>query len=218
VTLNTAFCDVTFEQYPELAMPRLNLRATKGSSIDDAGMAEVLAFLDTVLARGEGFTILWDVRNAPVPSRKQINLALDWISINSELLDTRLQGIAVCLSSLVIRSVVQLVLSVCQPPQPNGVFSDEPQAFAFARDKCTELKQWVGRKKNKRRSHSLPQRESQRSSDNESERLAVDSERLAEARGSERHSAARGSGRHSSVGDATQRTSRAQPPASEPLL
>ena len=35
-------------------------------------------------------------------------------------------------------------------PQPNGVFADEPTAFTFARDRCTEVKQWVGAKKLKR--------------------------------------------------------------------
>ena len=39
------------------------------------------------------------------------------------------------------------MLHLTQPPQPNGCFADEPPAFAFARDQCTEVREWVGKKK-----------------------------------------------------------------------
>ena len=100
-------------------------------------------------ARGEPLTILWDVRNCSIPSRAQIKIALDWIGANSHLLDKHLQGIAVCLSSLIVRSILNFILSITKPPQPNGVFADEAEAFGFARDKCTEVREWVGRKKKK---------------------------------------------------------------------
>ena len=62
----------------------------------------------------------------------------------------QLQGVAIILSSIIVRSVVNLVLTLTQPPQPNGCFSDEAAAFAFARDKCTEVKVWTPARKLRR--------------------------------------------------------------------
>ena len=140
------FGQVTLEQYPELTVPRLNVRAVK-MPIEDAGIETLFGVLDDVLARGQPLTILWDVRHASIPSRKQIGVALDWIGANSHLLDKHLQGVAIVLSNMIIRSIVNFVLHLTQPPQPNGCFADEPPAFAFARDQCTEVREWVGKKK-----------------------------------------------------------------------
>ena len=142
------FGEVTLERYPELTVHRLHVRAVK-EPIEDGGINTLLTTLDEVLARGEPLTILWDVRNCSIPSRAQIKIALDWIGANSHLLDKHLQGIAVCLSSLIVRSILNFILSITKPPQPNGVFADEAEAFGFARDKCTEVREWVGRKKKK---------------------------------------------------------------------
>ena len=122
------------------------MRAVK-QPIDDAGIAKLLAAMDAVLARAEPMTILWDVRSCSLPSRKQLGIALEWIGENSHLLDQQLQGIAIIFSSLLVRSVTNFVLSVTSPPQPHGVFSEEPPAFAFARDQCTEIKVWVSKRK-----------------------------------------------------------------------
>ena len=147
--LDFGFGILTLEKYDELAMPRLNVKAVN-VPITDESMIGVLSGLDTILARGEPLTIMYDLRNAPLPSRKQINIGLDWIAANSHLLDKHLQGIAVIISSFIIRSIVNFVLHLTQPPQPNGCFADEPAAFNFAKEKCTEIKQWVGSKKLKR--------------------------------------------------------------------
>ncbi len=101
--------------------------------------------MDAVLARGEPITIAYDLRECSLPSRKQIGVALKWIGANSELLDRHLQGIAIVLSSIMVRSIVGFVLGLTQPPQPHGVFADETAAFEFARDRCTEVRQWKGR-------------------------------------------------------------------------
>ena len=147
--VDCGFAVLTLEEFPELAMPRLNVRAVRNVPIDDEGITRVFATVDAVLARGAPLTILWDVRGCSIPSRKQIGVALDWIGANSHLLDAQLQGIAICLQNLIVRSIVNMVLGLTQPPQPHGVFADEPPAFAFARDACTEVKQWIGSKKKK---------------------------------------------------------------------
>ena len=149
---------LTLEDYPELTMPRLNVRATK-AAIDDEGLALALRTMDEILARGAPLTVLWDLRGCAVPSRKQISIGLEWVGANSHLLDKHLQGIGIVLSGLILRSVVNFVLQITQPPQPHGCFSEEPPAFAFARDQCTEIKEWVGKKKRKQLEQQAQQAE-----------------------------------------------------------
>ena len=48
-------------------------------------------------------TIMYDLRKAGLPSRKQIRRGLQWIDTNAPRLDKHLQGIAVVLKSLVVR-------------------------------------------------------------------------------------------------------------------
>ena len=141
--VETPFATVTLEQFEELAVPRLLIKTRMGK-IDEVGIAQVLATLDMALARGHPLTIAYDLRTAPIPSRKQIGIALDWIGKNAPLLDVQLQGVAIVLSSPIVRSVVNFVLLLTQPPQPNGCFGDEAAAFAFARSKCSEIRVWVG--------------------------------------------------------------------------
>jgi hypothetical protein len=141
--VETPFATVTLEQFEELAVPRLLIKTRMGK-IDEEGIAQVLATLDMALARGHPLTIAYDLRTAPIPSRKQIGIALDWIGKNAPLLDVQLQGVAIVLSSPIVRSVVNFVLLLTQPPQPNGCFGDEAVAFAFARTKCSEIRVWVG--------------------------------------------------------------------------
>ena len=140
------FGELLLEDYPELAVPRLCLRSNK-KPMDDEGIVKLCAALDAAFALGRPMTILWDIRNVPIPSRKQLGIGLDWVGANAHLLDRHLQGIAIVLSSMLIRGVVNFVLHLTQPPQPNGCFADEQEAFAFARDRCTEVKAWKGSRK-----------------------------------------------------------------------
>ena len=144
--IDFGFGELAVEDHAELTVPRLCLRSNK-KPMDDDGIVKLCAALDAAFALERPMTILWDVRSVLIPSRKQVNIGLEWIGANSHLLDTYLQGIAIVLSSLVIRGIANFVLSVCQPPQPNGCFADDAEAFAFARDKCTEVRVWVGKGK-----------------------------------------------------------------------
>ena len=147
--VDVGFAVLRLEEYEELKCTRLYV-ATRKVPIDDEGIAILLAAFDTVLARGAPLTICYDLRTSSIPSRKHISVGLDWISANSHLLDRDLQGIAIIFSSMFVRGVVNLVLSITQPPQPNICCADELTAFAFARDKCTEIRERVGKSKLKR--------------------------------------------------------------------
>jgi len=154
--VDCGFSDVTLEQWPELAVPRLVFRA-RANPIEDAGIRTMLGTLDDVFARAQPITIMYDLRGASIPSKKQIKIALDWICQNSHLLDRHLQGIAIILSSFLVRGVVNVVLSLTKPPQPNAVCAKEEQAYDFARDQCTEIKEWVSAKKLKRQQSASAQ-------------------------------------------------------------
>ena len=55
-------------------------------------------------------------------------------SLLPPLADRYLQGIAIVLSSFLVRGVVSVVISLTKPPQPNAVCAKEEQAYDFARD------------------------------------------------------------------------------------
>ena len=84
--VDVGFAELTLEDYDELTVPRLHI-TTRREAIDDEGISLLLSTLDAIFARGEPLTVLYDLRLASLPSRRQINLALDWISENSHLLD-----------------------------------------------------------------------------------------------------------------------------------
>jgi len=154
--VDCGFSEVTLEQWPELTVPRLVIRA-RANPIEDADIRTMLGTLDDVFARAQPITIMYDLRGASIPSQKQIKIALDWICQNSHLLDRHLQGIAIILSSFLVRGVVSVVISLTKPPQPNAVCAKEEQAYDFARDQCTEIKEWVSAKKLKRQQSASAQ-------------------------------------------------------------
>ena len=63
-------------------------------AIDDDGITLALGTLDEIFARAEPMTIMYDLRNAIIPSRKHIGVALDWISQNSHLLGASEKDVA----------------------------------------------------------------------------------------------------------------------------
>ena len=148
--VDVGFATITLEACDDFAVPRLHVTAHHGSPITDEGVARTFETWDMILARAEPLTVLYDLRGASTPSRKQIGVGSDWIRNNSSLLDRYLQGIAIMLSSFFVRSVVSLILHVFPPPQPNVTCSDEGDAFAFARDKCTVIKEWVSEAKKRK--------------------------------------------------------------------
>ena len=130
------FGRVTFERHPELGLPRMSITFAR-KSIDTTGIAQMLGAIDAVLALAQPFSILFDARSCTLPSRSHTRLVSEWTRKNWTQLEQLVGGFAILLSSLVMRSTVNMLISVGRPTQPHGVFTKDRDAFAFARDKCT---------------------------------------------------------------------------------
>ena len=124
---------LSFEQPTGLPLPRLVVHVRK-RPIEDADVTAALGFIAAVLERREWFTILYDLRDSPVPSRAQLKLGLAWAGELTPQLDASLCGIGIVLTSRVVRSVVKFVLHVCKPPVPQCVCSQQDAALSFARE------------------------------------------------------------------------------------
>lgn len=141
-----SFGTLELERDPLLPLPRLIFRAS-GHRIDDAGISQLFASIEGYLGLNIPFTVLYDLRTCPMPSRKQISTAQAWGKVHKQKIDTLIQGIAIVISSAFARSTVNMILAMTKPAQPCSLVADEAAAFAFARDKCTEVRQWVNEKK-----------------------------------------------------------------------
>lgn len=141
LTLDFGFGQLIFEQLPELAMPRLVIRLVK-KPWDNAKTRTLLEGVSTVLSRATPFTLLFDVRTCCLPSRSQIGVAREWIRTHYDTIQEQLQGIAILLTSVMVRSTVNMLLSMAKPAQPNGVFAKEADALHFARDRCAVVRVW----------------------------------------------------------------------------
>ena len=133
---------LTLENVPDLNLPRLSIKMVK-KPMNTPSVQALLNAVDGAIAYGEPFTILFDVRSCSLPGRAQINLARDWSRRNWETLDAMVQGIAVVLSSVMVRSTVNMLIAMARPAQPVGIFSNERDAHHFARDKCKVARVWT---------------------------------------------------------------------------
>lgn len=141
------FGTLLWEENPELALPRVVVRGAK-KAIDDQRLQEVLDWMSAVIARNQPFSILYDVRSCSMPSGRQIKMGQKWGQANNKKLNRLLQGIAIIMSGVIVKSTVQMLLAICSPPQPCTLCGDDETALAFARDKCKEVRVW-SKKKNK---------------------------------------------------------------------
>lgn len=148
--LNFGFGTLTLEEHPMLTMPRLVLRGVS-KPIDDEGLARLLRTAEEVLERDQPFTILYDIRTCSLPSRKQIGMGTEWGKVNNKRLNRTLQGIAILMTNPITRTTVNMILTLCRPQQPCGIFGDDKSALHFARDKCKEAFIWSKKKGNMKR-------------------------------------------------------------------
>jgi len=143
------------EEDPNLAIPRMIIRTEK-KPVTDEGFSKMFEAMSMVLDRGQPFTALYDVRNCRLPGRKQITIGQDWGQKNNKRLNQLLQGIVILNSSAITRSTVNMILAICKPPQPCGLFGDEDAAYAFARDKCSKVRVWSKKDKKRREPDDEP--------------------------------------------------------------
>ena len=94
------------------------------------------------LDRGEPFTVLVDARTCSLPSRSHLKAGTAWAKTAWPQVERLVQGMAVLLSGAMMRSTVNMMLQMGKPNQPTLITSREADAFAFARDRCTEARVW----------------------------------------------------------------------------
>lgn len=154
--LGFGFATLTLERPSQLPLPRLVIRSVK-APIDDAGLVSLLAAMNELLACGEPFTVLFDVRQCTLPSREQIKIGKKWNKANGDALDALLQGIVVLVASSAVRVLANSLLSVSKPPQPARIVSNEASALNFAREHCAHVRQWQRKsRKHKKRAAAGP--------------------------------------------------------------
>ena len=131
--IDFGFGTLTFECLAELHLPRMTLRFRK-APIDAAGIQQMLGGVDAVLATGERFFVLFDVRSCSVPSASHRKACAVWSRDLEKwnALEERVSGIAFLLTSMLMRSTVNMMLSLAKPVQPNAVFANEADALKFA--------------------------------------------------------------------------------------
>ena len=140
------FGTLLVEHEAALRFPRLFVRLRK-QPIDMAKIQRLLAAVDDFMSRNQPFTVVFDMRGCTLPSRPHINAIGAWARAHGGFsgdgsLDRLLQGSVVLLTSVMVRSTINMILAMAKPAQPVGIFASEVDAFVFARDKCWELRDW----------------------------------------------------------------------------
>ena len=135
-------CVVTYERLPGLPVKRLHVVA-RAEPITEEAVRGFIRAIEAVLATGDRFTILWDVREtglgSVVAARAHLNTGLQWLgpkgSPRSDMLDARIVAHALLLSSGIQRTFVRFVTALTKPPMPLyiGGAADGAAALDFAR-------------------------------------------------------------------------------------
>ena len=107
---------------------RLPTPSPTGSS---PGVRRLLAAIDEILARRLPFLALFDARSCNLPSRAHIRLASEWGGENWAVLEEFLQGIGILLSSVLMRSSVNMLLGMAKPTQPHRVVTRQVRPLAI---------------------------------------------------------------------------------------
>lgn len=142
------------EQRPDLALPRMVIVALD-PPVTDESIENFLAFLDEVLMAGGEvpFSICWEVRGGAFPSMKQFQRVQQYLGQpgRTEAWDSRVQGNAAVITNRFLRGTARLMASIARPPQPSHVGSTAESALSWARDTCTEARDYTSIKKQRKR-------------------------------------------------------------------
>jgi hypothetical protein len=111
--------------------PRYLVR-TDGSTTTDASVESLILFSNTILDRGEPFTMYWDLRECSVPGMGQLWRCIRWSTAEKKRIDANIKGIAIMTSSSALRNIVTFVLEWTKPPMPLVVCGMMEEADAFA--------------------------------------------------------------------------------------
>lgn len=115
----------------KIALPCMVVE-TDGTAITGAAVDALMAFSQRVLELAQPFCVLWDLRRCSVPPAGPIWRCLNWGIRNKTAIDTHVRCKGILLSSGVMRSVVNSVLAVAQPPMPRIICSSDEEFWDFA--------------------------------------------------------------------------------------
>ena len=130
-TLRVDCVELSYELRDPLPIPRLVIR-TNGAQITEAAVNALIDVSQQVIDRNEEYVVLWDLRASCKPSSGPIFRCLRWAAANKSRLDAQLKCLTICLSSSLMRGVVDLVLRMARPPMPRLVCATPEEAWAFA--------------------------------------------------------------------------------------
>ena len=123
-----------------------SLQTAHDPPMTDAAIATFLEFLDEVFTQSdEPFSVLWNVRGGAFPTIAQFKTVIAWLDKDdrSTSWDRRVQGNAAIIRSPLLRAGARLMVSIAKPPQPSLVCNDEEKALQWARDTCSEAREWA---------------------------------------------------------------------------
>ena len=115
-----------------LAIIRLSGVMTNGQ------LEEFLARSSALLARGEPYVCITDLRSAGVPSIEQCRRLSEWIDANHAPLRERVLCTAVLVNSAPLRLSMSLIFHLKPQPMPHRAVPDMTSALQFALDKFRE--------------------------------------------------------------------------------
>lgn len=122
------------------------LQTAHDPPMTDAAIETFLEFLDEVFTQSdEPFSVLWNVRGGAFPTIAQFKTVIAWLDKDdrSTSWDRRVQGNAAIIRSPLLRAGARLMVSIAKPPQPSLVCNDEEKALQWARDTCSEAREWA---------------------------------------------------------------------------
>ncbi|KAL1510157.1 hypothetical protein AB1Y20_006488 [Prymnesium parvum] len=151
---------VSLEQHPRLAIATLH-SVTNKNKISEEDLNRILEMGEGLIQLNCPFTVMHDLRQMSIPTRKQMRIVLDWLACHRHQLDVLIQGIVVILSNPAVRAVVNFLLGVIKPPQPILIVKDEHAALKFLSENCQVVQLWreiyeARKKKGRNSSSSIP--------------------------------------------------------------
>lgn len=135
-SLHTPTCTVAFESRPDALA--FHLLAFIAHDVEWQGSEDIhrcLVATSRVLATRRPFVTLYDFSQARLPplflGQRLLTLCVSWANENARTWDACNQGVAIVLSSPMLRSFLEGACRLVRPPQPIAVCSTRKEALQF---------------------------------------------------------------------------------------
>lgn len=105
-----------------------------GNSAEDDNFDLYLTEMKAVYEQGSRLAILFDARNAVLPSLKHQKRQASWLTKNEKMLKRQCAGTAYVIDNLAIRLILKTIFSITPQPVPYKVFRymDEAEEWALS--------------------------------------------------------------------------------------